>query len=77
MGRARREPKTRKFKNIGGGLYTFIFEDAGKFGSKTEVEEAKKKIGDDYYTRTTRVKIRDYANPKPFQLWKKKKPGRA
>ena len=34
------------------------------------------RLGDDYYFRVTRIKVTDYARPKRYQLWKKKKPGR-
>lgn len=65
--------RTRKFKV---GVYTRVFEPAGQYGTKTEIEAAKRRLGNNYNTRTTRIKIRDYAKPKRYQLWKKKKMGR-
>lgn len=64
-------PKERKF-NV--GHITRIFEEAGRYRSRTDAAEAADKLGDRYYTRVTKVKVKDYADPRPFQLWKKKKP---
>lgn len=64
-------PRERKFKV---GYMTRIFEEAGRYGSRTDAADAAEALGDRYYTRVTKVKVRDYAKPKPFQLWKYKKP---
>ena len=63
--------RQRKFKI---GYMTRVFDDAGRFSSKTDASDAAKKLGPRYYTRITRVKVRDYEHPKPYQLWKCKKP---
>jgi hypothetical protein len=65
-------PRERKFKV---GYMTRVFEEAGKFGSKTDASDAAERLGDRYYTRITKIKEREMtARPKRYQLWKCKKP---
>ena len=61
-------PKQRKF-NV--GYMTRIFEQSGRYESKSKAKEAAKKIGDRYYFRYTKVKG---TYPNNVQLWKSKKP---
>lgn len=61
-------PKERKFKV---GYMTRIFEEAGRYESKSKADNAAEKLGDRYYTRKTKVRG---TYPLTVQLWKCKKP---